>query len=157
MFEDLWLVLNSLLVFLFGFILIIKLGRTFEIGAVRALCIYLWHTVFCLVYFAYSLKFISDSNMYFSRALSGDVNFELGTAAVYTFTTFLVQGLGLSKLGCFLVFNIFGSVGLLAFDGSLKKAAENKSKYIKLLAKVIIFLPSVSFWSSAIGINHVNG
>jgi len=156
MLEELWFVVNVSLVFLFGLVLILKLQKTLELGVVRALCVYIWHTLFCFAYFFYVEKYGGDANVYFEIAVSGDINFKPGTAAVYTFTTFLVQVLNLSKLGCFLVFNIFGSIGLMAVDASLKKATENKSKYIKLLAIIIVFLPSVSFWSSAIGKDSVS-
>ncbi len=63
---------------------------------------------------------------------------------------------GSQQARLFLGFNIFGSIGLLAIDGALKQATLNKSKYVKLLATIIIFLPSVSFWSSAIGKDSVS-
>lgn len=63
----------------------------------------------------------------------------------------LVSGIGLSILGTFLVFNIFGQIGLLAFWGSLKEATQDKPWRIRWLATLIIFLPSVSFWTSALG------
>ena len=156
MFNEVWSVLSSIMVFTFGFIFLAQYSKKFSIELPRVIIIYCWHTVFCFGYYIYVGKYGGDANVYYEHSLSGDINFKLGTSAVNAFNTFLVQVLGLSKLGCFLVFNIFGSIGLLAFDGALKQATLNKSKYIKLLATIIIFLPSVSFWSSAIGKDSVS-
>src|SRR5690606_40685182 len=79
-----------------------------------------------------------------------------GTAGIDFLTTLLVKVLGLSFLGCFLVFNIFGSIGLIAFDSTLKQATQKSSRHLKLLATVIVFLPSVSFWSSALGKDSIS-
>ena len=40
---------------------------------------------------------------------------------------------------------------MLAFDGALTEVTANKSRRIRQLATLIVFLPSVSFWSSGIG------
>jgi hypothetical protein len=83
--------------------------------------------------------------------LSSEVIFSLGTDAVVLITSLFSSGLGLSVLGVFLVYNLIGYVGLLAVDGSLQVATAYRPKYVRYLATIIIFLPSVSFWSAAIG------
>lgn len=151
MLEQYWTVLSAFIVFLFGVFLIIKFSSVFKVTASRSLLIYLWHTFFCLVYLYYVTNFGGDANAYYNKALVGRFDFNFGTAAVDGLTSLLVHGLRFDMLSCFLFFNIFGSIGLLAFDGSLQQAVKNKSKFLKRLATVIVFLPSVSFWSSAIG------
>jgi hypothetical protein len=54
-------------------------------------------------------------------------------------------------LGAYLAFNIFGTIGLLSFDASLRAATAISQRSVRQLATLIVFLPSVSFWSSAIG------
>jgi hypothetical protein len=66
-------------------------------------------------------------------------------------TGFLSQEVGLSLAGAFLIFNFFGFVGLLAVDATLQVAVAKKRKRVRRLATLIVFLPSMSFWSSAIG------
>lgn len=78
------------------------------------------------------------------------------TEGIDYLTTLLVQGLGLSFLGCFLVFNIFGAIGLIVFDSILRQATKESTLRTKRLASLIIFLPSVSFWSSAIGKDSIS-
>lgn len=148
--------ISALFVFTIGFIIINIISSYFNLSTNRGVLIYIWHTFFCFVYFFYVEKFGGDANYYYEQGVKGEIYFRLGTYAVNTFTTFLVHGLGLGKLGCFLFFNILGTIGLLAFDGALKQASANKSKYIKRLATLIIFLPSVSFWSSALGKDSVS-
>lgn len=151
MFEDYWSVTSAFLVFLLGALLVVKISSFFKLAAKRGMLIYLWHSVFCLVYLAYAQKYGADALVYYKKAVAGRFDFSLGTAAVDGLTSLLVHGLGFGVLSCFLVFNIFGSIGLLAFDGALQQAVKNKSNNLKRLATVIVFLPSVSFWSSAIG------
>ena len=50
-----------------------------------------------------------------------------------------------------MVFQIFGFIGLLAFDGALREVTWDKSRNIRFLATLIVFLPSISFWSSGLG------
>lgn len=89
--------------------------------------------------------------MYYQSSLLGNIDFSVGTAAVQYITIFFSSILGLSFFGTSLVFSIFGFIGLLAFDGSLRAATIGKSKNIQYIATLIIFLPSVSFWSSSLG------
>ncbi|MWJ28493.1 hypothetical protein GPM19_09790 [Halomonas sp. ZH2S] len=146
-----WHVIVAFSVFVIGALLMILLARCFSVGSLRSLGLYCWHTIFCLFYLWFVLRFGGDAVAYFRKASEGEVVFSFGTAGVDYFTAFLVQGVGVSILGAFLIFNIFGSIGLLALNGSLKVATRNAKPYVIKLATVIVFLPSVSFWSSAIG------
>ncbi|WP_114700212.1 hypothetical protein [Psychrobacter proteolyticus] len=151
MFESSWSIISAFIVFLLGYILIARISSYLGLKNKRALLIYIWHTVFCFVYFFYAQANGADSLMYYNVATTGRFDFSFGTSFVISITSLLVQGLGFGIVSCFLFFNILGSIGLLAFDGSLKQATKYKSKFLKKLATLIIFLPSVSFWSSAIG------
>lgn len=151
MFDSPWSVISAFIVFLLGVFFTAKSSSYFKLKKSRGLLIYIWHTLFCFIYLLYSLSNPADSTAYYKKALSGQFNFEFGTAAIDSLTSILVHGFGFGILSCFLVFNIFGTLGLLAFDGALRYATQYKSRFFKRLATLIIFLPSVSFWSSAIG------
>lgn len=142
---------SALFVFLTGVILTLSLRRYFRVSLSRAMALYLWHTLFSLVYLAYVINFGGDAMMYFRSSLSGDLGFAFGTLGVRYVVSFLSQGLGLSFLGCSLFFQVFGFIGLLAFDAALREVTWDKSRNIRLLASLIVFLPSVSFWSSGLG------
>jgi hypothetical protein len=64
--------------------------------------------------------------------------------------------MGMSILGVFLVFNIVGYIGMLATDASIRAAASHGPRQLRRLASLIIFIPSISFWSSAIGKDSIS-
>lgn len=138
-------------VFLLGVLVSLTVRRFFKHSASRALGLYVWHTLFCLIYFLYVTTFGGDATGYYHWSLVSDPDFRFGTIAVRIMTSFFSQDLGLSLLGCSLVFQIFGYIGLIGFDASLREVTFNKTKNIRLLASLIVFLPSVSFWSSGLG------
>lgn len=142
---------SSLLVFIFGAIICLALRRTFSSSSSRVLLIYCWHSVFSVVSFLYVITYGGDAIAYFRYSFAPDLGFSFGTAAVRFLASFLTQGFNFSLLGCFLVFQIFGAIGLIAFDAALREVTWHKSRNLRLLATGIVFLPSVSFWSSALG------
>lgn len=146
-----WYVVSTFVVLLVGASVALTIATRLRTGQVRALILYAWHTMFSMAYLWYSINFGGDAIGYFESAEDFSWEFSPGTQAVNFLTALVVNGLGVSILGANLVFNIFGVVGLLAFDASLRRATLDKPKYLQRLATVIVFLPSVSFWSSAIG------
>lgn len=151
LYSSVWHIISAFLVFVGGGVAAVLLGSRLAAGVRRSLALYGWHTVMCLVYCWYVLTFGGDALGYFARAQEGMIQFEFGTAGVDFLTALLVQGLDLSLLGTFLFFNIFGVIGLLIFDASLRIATHDKIKRYRRLATLIVFLPSISFWSSGIG------
>lgn len=146
-----WHVFGAALVFFLGAIFSIKMGRAFDTSGNRSLALYLWHTLFCLVYIFYVRNAGGDALTYYYASLWGITEFSFGTAAVQLFTMFFSSLLGLSVLGTFLGYNLLGFIGLLAFDASLQAATRDRQRWLRRLATLIVLLPSVSFWSSAIG------
>ena len=142
---------SAVLVFLVGLMISIKLAKYFELSEQRSIVIYFWHAIFCLIYANYAIANGGDATQYYLASLSPNINFYFGTDGVGLLTSLFSVGLGLSFFGACLIFNIFGFIGLLAFDGCLRFATWNKSRNTRHLANLIIFLPSVSFWSSGIG------
>ena len=150
--------ISAFLIFIAGSFIILGVRKYFDSNLKRVSLLYIWHTILCMVYFWFVFYKGGDAAMYFTEASLYGLNkeFDLGTAGIIYFTSLLVHVLGLSFLGCFLVFNIFGSIGLIAFDSTLKHATQKSSRHLKLLATVIVFLPSVSFWSSALGKDSIS-
>lgn len=151
LYTSVWHLISALLVFLGGASIAVIIGKRFFASASRSMTIYCWHTLLCMVYCWYALTYGGDAISYFKQAEIGGLEFSFGTAGIDYLTAIFVQGLGLSLLGGFLVFNIFGTIGLQAFDACLRIATQGKTRNTKNLATLIVFLPSVSFWSSAIG------
>src|SRR3546814_20937940 len=74
-----------------------------------------------------------------------------GTGAVVNIATLFVTGLNLTFLGACLLFNIFGAIGLIAFDACLQAATANKARLLRRFATLIGMLPTIRFWSLALG------
>ena len=141
----------AIVVFIFGLFIIQRITNVFKTTKRRAFWLYIWHSFFCIVYAYVSLSTNVDATGYYISSKYILPDFELGTNAIIYLTSIFTNGFGLSFLGVFLVFNIFGAIGLLAVDASLRHATEYKSKLTKFLGLLVVLLPSMSFWSSAIG------
>lgn len=141
----------ALFIFIAGLVLAVAVRGYFRASLSRSVSLYLWHSLFSVIYLAYVLSYGGDASGYFRMSLQPDIDFAFGTYGVRFVVSFLSQGMGLSFLGCSLVFQFFGFIGLLAFDGALREVTWDKSRNIRLLATLIVFLPSVSFWSSGLG------
>jgi hypothetical protein len=154
--QEIWGVVSAIIVFVLAFVVCIEVGYKFNASKTRVIFLYLWHTLYCLVACWYSLNYVSDAFGYYQKAQMNEWAFSFGTEFVDFFTKVLYEFFGLSFVGLFLVFNLFGVIGLLAFDASLRAATIYKKTIIKILGTVIVLLPSVSFWSSAIGKDSIS-
>lgn len=146
-----WHAFSVALVFFCGGVIAIVLSRHFKVTVQRSLFLYAWHTFFCIIYSIYVINDGGDALGYYLSSLNIDRPFGSGSAGVIYLTSVFSDYLEFSFLGTFLVFNIFGFIGLLAFYASLQEVAFYKSKNIRRLVLLIVLLPSASFWSSAIG------
>ncbi len=151
LFENADQVFSTLIVWLTGFLVIEVIRKKIELNFLFSHILYIWHSFFCIVYKIYTNTNYSDSVRYYNNALSGDAAFGLGANFIDYFSATLINWFNLSYFGLFVLFNIFGSIGLIMFAASLKIAVENKSKFVKLLALITILLPGVSFWSASLG------
>lgn len=139
-------------VFIFGAIFALKAGAFFDLKSKRILTIYIWHTFFCFIYAEFVILNGGDAAAYYNDSLiAQNTGFSVGTAGIQSITAFFSSIIGLSFLGVSLVYNVFGTLGLLAFDSCLRKVTHDKSRKIQLLATFIVFLPSISFWSAGLG------
>lgn len=146
-----WHVVSNLIVFLIGCWVAIVQVRTFAVRQKQAILFYLWHTGFSIFYFYYSLNGGSDSANYYIFSFSDSLDFALGTIGIYYLTSFFSLGMGMSYGGTFLVYNLFGFIGMLAFAAALRQVAAACGKIAQRLSLLLILLPGLSFWSSAIG------
>jgi len=142
---------SAVLVNMLGLLLAFKAGRMLGVGRGRAMLLYAWHSLFCLAYSIYAIQNGADALVYYLKAQQGEFMAPFGTGAVVNIATLFVTGLNLSFLGACLLFNIFGAIGLIAFDACLQAATANKARLLRRFATLIVLLPSISFWSSALG------
>ncbi len=139
--------LKCLMIFVVGALISWGVGQRLKLGAAISLLLYSWHTLFCFVYISVIASRGGDSIGYFMRSYDRFLAFDLGTAAVVSATSFLTVDLQLSFLACNLVYNCFGAAGLLFLAAALR----GQAGVWKWQHWAILLLPSVSFWSSAIG------
>ena len=140
----------SIILFL-GIIITLISGKIFSVPPKKAITLFIWHTFFSFFYAWYVGKFGGDANYYYDAAQNGDYSFWFSTTFIIFISTFFYEFANLSFLSMGILFGIFGIIGLIAFYASLRHVTKDASKKIKLLAIIIVFMPSVSFWSSGLG------
>lgn len=150
-----WHVLSATLVLLVGALVTLAVGRKFDTRPKWGLFLYFWHTIFCVFYAKLVMDHGGDAADYFEASLSPSPDFSVGTHGVSYFTHIFSSYLGFSYLGVSFVFNILGVIGLLAFDAVLRTVTRGRRRFLRWLAVAIVLLPSVSFWSAAIGKDSV--
>lgn len=151
MIYEFWQIFTLPLVVIIGCLLNISIGRKLELTTGRIILIYIWHTIFALIYFFYVFSYGGDANGYFLDAKEKNFETSIGNLGIIFLTLFFHEYLGFDFLEISLIFGSIGSIGLLLFDSSLQAATANKEKWLRYLTTVIIFLPSISFWSSGLG------
>lgn len=155
-FGDLPQLLSALFFVAIGAVGAIVQYRVFRVPQMRAILLYVWHTAFCLFYLNYTASNVADTAFYFERSLDGDIGFGLGGQSVILLTSVFSQGLGMSYGGVFMVYNLFGFLGLLALASAVQSTVQTKPKRTRQLSLLVLFLPGFSFWSSAIGKDSIS-
>jgi hypothetical protein len=155
LFSNVWHLISAFLVFVLGLFISIFISRKLTLGDKITVTLYAYHTLFCFVYLFYVLLNGGDAIVYYKKSEGLLTDFRTGTVAVIYLISFL-RNIDLSIVGIFLVFNIVGFVGLSFFYAVLKQHTENSSTGLQRLALLLVFLPSVSFWSSGIGKDSIS-
>jgi len=152
LFENNTQIISAFVVWLIGFLFIdiVKNQKGINLKVVYGL--YIWHTLFAFLYMFYAAHHNADASTYYMIAKEGTCDFDrFGTPFVKVLTELLVDKFSLSWLGVFMVYNIFGFLGLLFFYMSLNSITMNKSLFVKRLVLIVLFLPSINFWTVAVG------
>lgn len=123
--------------------------------------IFIWHFLFSIIYFFYVAIFGGDTNGFLEyaknfREIQGTRPFILGNGSsfIYNLVSIFHNKLKLDLINIISIFNFIGFVGLIYFFLTLKnisKSIDSKNLFIKNLPYLIIFIPSLSFWTSGIG------
>jgi len=119
-----------------------------------ALALAMLHIAASFYYYLYTQTNLADAwAYYYSDSIWSGHKWasDLGTAFAGTLTQFLKHSLGATYLDCFMLFQAFGIWGILlmmkAFSEISEKALVPESQF----ATYILFIPSLHFWTSAIG------
>jgi hypothetical protein len=146
-----WQVLTNFIAFGLGFLIVLMQWYVLRLPRGLATLYYLWHTVFCIIYFYFSLNNVADATSYYQGAFEQLNSFRPGTTFIVILTSVFAYGLGMSYFGCFLIYNLFGFIGMLAFAAALREVSQNKAKVWQSFVLVLPLLPGVSFWSGMVG------
>ncbi len=142
----------SFLIVVFSIFISLRLRKSLHLNLYRVIFTLVWHTGFCLFYWYYSQSNEADSTVYYENAIAGNYyDWTPGTRFVESFTKVLADGLQLSQFNIFLIYNLFGLVGLLILSNILLVEFPARRYANLMLAKIVPFLPGLSFWTSAIG------
>lgn len=146
---DVYQGLLTLVILLLGLIFCLLLSSRTPKEIVFISTLYLWHTLFSFLYWYSSLTGVTDATGYFKRTFKVpfDVDFSPGTRFIDSITYIIKSSLDANYLNTTLIFNIIGALGLVSLYLSL-------NRYLKVLPwywGTILFLPSLSYWSSAVG------
>lgn len=139
--------LTGLLVFLISLATVTFTAKKIRLSVSFVLALFLWHTAFSLAYWYYFSG--ADASSYFNLATNGGLDFTPGGRFVNSIAMILVQGLGFSFLNSFLFFNLIGTLGLLLLAKTLLEVSGDG--WERKIAIAVVFLPGLSFWSSALG------
>lgn len=151
LFGNVFHILSLFALILFGALLCHILCRYFRVSNKIGLIIYAYHLLFGVIYLIFVSSFGGDAIGYFINSLSSELrDFKPGTIAVEHITAAFSQT-GFSIVSVFAIFNIFGFIGLLAFYACLNEITKSSSVRLKYMVLLIVFLPSISFWSAGLG------
>lgn len=106
-----------------------------------------WHTLFCIFYYIFSFFNTVDSTAYYEKTLLGHYEFYPGSRFVVFVSGLFYTLFDAGYLNSFLFFNIFGVLGLII----LYKVLKPYLLFLRSFWFLILFIPSMSFWSSALG------
>lgn len=132
----------------FLFIVALREKKDFKILFI----LFLWHTFFSLVYYTYTLSNTADARKYYRISLTDNLVIFPGTKFVYYITSFPSKVLDASYLNVTLFYNLIGSLGLVLLYLSLRSLF----KYLPRYWLFILFIPSMSFWSSGLGKDSIS-
>ncbi len=148
---EVWQAISPFIILVLGLLTSILMARKFGAKDKRSVILYLWHTFFTFVYYIYTLKFGADATVYYEQGLIGNYIFQPGTHFIRFIVMILTNYFYFNMIGCFLFFNILGALGLIILDSIIHRTVSNQKKLLRIVATLVIFLPSISFWSSGIG------
>jgi len=149
---DVYQNLFSILILFMTLFLSIFLGCRYKKDFYIIFIIFLWHTLYAFLYFLFTLNNPADAKGYYLRSLLNDIELYPGTKFIIYLSSLFSKKIDLSYLNVSLIFNIFGVLGLVFLYFTLKEFLKKLPWYWTLL----LFLPSMSFWSAGLGKDAVS-
>ena len=144
-------ILQPIIVFFIGLFLVILFSKFIKVNQKISLIIYLWHSLFCLIFIDYAISNDLDSIYYFEGSLNLENIKLISNDFVKSFNSIFSRYLGLNLSSCFFVFNLIGSLGQILFYKNIKPFLSEIKSNFKYLVWLTIWLPTIHFWTASIG------
>lgn len=110
------------------------------------------HIAASVYYYTYTLTSISDaSGYYLDPGHFGSMPFRLGTALVFKICHILRGSFGATYLDCFMMFQSVGFAGISLLIRIFSEIEDRVGIVERRGYLALLFVPSVNFWTSAIG------
>ena len=145
-------VLQFLIIINISLYLTIYIGKRLNFGSNLAVLIFSIHTLYCIVYwYFYTQIGYSDAVMYYNASFFSEFDWSPGVGFVISITKVLTNFVELNMFNTFLIFNMFGILGVQFLLRILLDIWPKSRRISSYMPYFIILLPGQSFWSSAIG------
>lgn len=137
----------TLVILIIGYAVVFMIGVKQKKDIAKVTFLYVWHTLFSLVYYLFSLSNASDATVNYRHSLSLNAfEFYPGSPFIKLVASFFSKGLDASYLNTTLCFGLIGCIGLILLYLSLKEYLKAFPWYWGL----ILFVPSMSFWTASL-------
>lgn len=137
----------TLTILIIGYVVVFMIGVKQKKDIAKVTFLYVWHTLFSLVYYLFSLSNASDATVNYRHSLSLNAfEFYPGSPFIKLVASFFSKGLDASYLNTTLCFGLIGCIGLILLYLSLKEYLKAFPWYWGL----ILFIPSMSFWTASL-------
>lgn len=134
-----------------GLLITVFQKKVFGLPVNLAIVYFLWHMMFCILYYLFSLGIDSDAQQYYDFSFRIVEEFSLGTVSIYYLTSLFSVDLGMGYFSTFLTFGVIGFVGIVAFAAALRDISMGLPRRFQVLAVLLPMLPGMNFWTSMIG------
>lgn len=146
-----WQIISAIIAFISGLILAHVQKRIFRVPVALSMSMYIWHTFFCIFYMLYSFNNTADATSYYIHSKVYQGFSFTGTDFIYFLTSIFSNTMSMSYGGTFLVYNIFGFIGMVSLSSAFLEVTNGAKRGVIIFLLAALFLPGLSFWSSAIG------
>lgn len=111
-----------------------------------------WHSLFAAYYWFYSLTNVADATLYYSKTFKISLDLTPGTRFTESVAYTIVKVFDSNYLNTTLISGLIGGIGLGYFYLAIKQYIFAMNR----LWLLILFIPSMSFWSSGLGKDSIS-
>ncbi len=145
--------INSIIILIISFLVCLLIAKKINISVILVSILYLWHSLFSIIYYIYSYTARIDTQSYYRGAKDGFLEWRLGNESgaiiIENITSLLIRLFNFSYFNTFLFFHFIGFLGIIVFIKNIYEININNKN--NLIIFLILLLPSMHFWTNGIG------